>query len=369
MPTIFGPEWEALDLPDIQAFLDGADDEPLVWEAKGPGTDKHHVRRAVCGFANSHEGGYLVAGATRDGGVWKLSGVEFPDEPAVWIDSVVRDEVRPTPQLDVRAWRVEESERHVAIARVEPVAVPPCITRGTVYERVPGRTVPVKEPLRLAELFARGDHARAEAQAKARRARADMLTRGRTHPNYTSNRVQVAVGAATAAYLVDISSRVFSENLRTSLMALADATLDAGPAELGVQRQAAIRQDAHSVTTSGPEGGWTVSASWDGSLGVFWVMPEENLSTHHFVQHAIDKAWQASRIALGEIGGYGPVYVAIAVCGAGHPQNVETYGADPAPGTKLDRGPIDLTASDLDLASVERELNRALGRDAFEPGE
>jgi hypothetical protein len=63
--TIFGVPWTELDLPDVEAFLEQADDEPLLWEAKGTQLDPNEVRRQVCGFANSHEGGFLILGASR----------------------------------------------------------------------------------------------------------------------------------------------------------------------------------------------------------------------------------------------------------------------------------------------------------------
>jgi hypothetical protein len=64
--TIFGVRGEAeLELEHIKNFLDQADDEPLLWEAKGTKLDKAEVRRQVCAFANSHEGGYLILGAER----------------------------------------------------------------------------------------------------------------------------------------------------------------------------------------------------------------------------------------------------------------------------------------------------------------
>jgi hypothetical protein len=40
---------------------------------------------------------------------------------------------------------------------------------------------------------------------------------------------------------------------------------------------------------------------------------------------------------------------------------------DFAYGTLLERGPIDVTVDALDLDSIQRELDRALGQDAFEP--
>ena len=103
----------------------------------------------------------------------------FRDEPPLWISNVVGDRargVRPYPEdLDTRAWPTEDG-RQVAIVRIPPIASPPCITRGTVYERVSGRTITVTEPLRLAELFARGDQARRGAEVTANHAAVDMLS-------------------------------------------------------------------------------------------------------------------------------------------------------------------------------------------------
>jgi len=66
MPTIFGQDWESLELSDVRTFLEGADPEPLVWEAKGTDINRHHVRRTVCGFGNSHDVSYLILGADYD---------------------------------------------------------------------------------------------------------------------------------------------------------------------------------------------------------------------------------------------------------------------------------------------------------------
>lgn len=70
------------------------------------------------------------------------------------------------------------------------------------------------------------------------------------------------------------------------------------------------------------------------------------------------------------LGGYGPAYVAIAFWGRPHPQNVAVPSvvSAPDPGTFLDRGPIPAEQTALDLRGVERELDRAIGQDAYEPG-
>ena len=76
--TIFGPDFGALQLHDVAAFLAEADDESLLWEAKG-GEGRPNagaVRKAVCGFANSR-GGYLILGTDRAGGAWTITGHDF----------------------------------------------------------------------------------------------------------------------------------------------------------------------------------------------------------------------------------------------------------------------------------------------------
>ncbi|WP_372517934.1 AlbA family DNA-binding domain-containing protein [Solirubrobacter phytolaccae] len=176
--TIFGAPWSALDLATVSAFLAQADDEPLLWEAKGTKLDKSEVRLQVCAFANSHEGGFLILGAARasGGAGWTLDGMQFPDEPITWITNVVADPergVRPRPDFDVLAWRAQNG--HVAIVRVSPTPTPPCMANGTLYERLPGKSQTVRDPTRLAELFAKGDLARRTTQERADRAALAVL--------------------------------------------------------------------------------------------------------------------------------------------------------------------------------------------------
>ena len=132
--TIFGPEWDELTLQDVQAYLDQAEDEPLLWEAKGTRIDKNEVRTQVCGFANSHEGGYLILGADKTDDGWKANGVAFDGEPTTWLSDVIGDPergVRPRPDFDIRAWPADNG--HVAVIRIRSTSTPPCIANGTVY--------------------------------------------------------------------------------------------------------------------------------------------------------------------------------------------------------------------------------------------
>ena len=108
--TISAITWSGLTLEHVQRYLDEADDEPLVWEAKGTRLDPEEIRRQVCAFANGHEIGYLILGAkltsSADATGWVLDGLEFPDEPPIFISNVIGDleaGVRPRPDFDVLA--------------------------------------------------------------------------------------------------------------------------------------------------------------------------------------------------------------------------------------------------------------------------
>ncbi|HWA83326.1 MAG TPA: RNA-binding domain-containing protein, partial [Fimbriimonadaceae bacterium] len=153
-------------MEDIRTFLEGADSEPLLWEAKGTELDPYAVRKEICGFANGRQPAFLILGAAKDTGTWDLSGLDFDGDPPAWISNVISEGLRPLPMIDVRSIKVSAG-KHVAVVEVPPVAIAPCICRGTVYERVSGRTVPVKEPLRLADLYGRGDIARRQARMAA----------------------------------------------------------------------------------------------------------------------------------------------------------------------------------------------------------
>jgi predicted HTH transcriptional regulator len=179
--SIFGPSLADLTLDDVQSYLDRSDDEPLLWEAKGTKPEKGEVRRQVCAFANSHEGGYLILGAERavgDDGErrWALDGMPFPDEPRLWLTNVITDltvGVRPRPDFDVAV--IDAPNGHVAVVAVTPTSTPPGLANGTVYERLPGKTETVRDPQRLADLYARGDAAHSGARAAADQAARAVL--------------------------------------------------------------------------------------------------------------------------------------------------------------------------------------------------
>ena len=78
--TIFGVDWDALTISAVRRFLSAAGQEPLTWEAKADGKGPLHpatVRKAICAFANSDLGGFLIIGATESGTGWALPGLQL----------------------------------------------------------------------------------------------------------------------------------------------------------------------------------------------------------------------------------------------------------------------------------------------------
>ena len=274
--TIFGARWEALTLEDVRAFLDDAGPEPLSWEAKGTELSRGEVRVQVCGFANSHDGGYLILGAAETGAGWNLAGVVFPEDPPIWISHVVGDgAVSPYPDgLDTRAWQVT-NDRHLAVVKIPPVATPPANTGGRVYERVSGRTIPVREPLRLAALFERGDQARRAAEGRSLRAASSAMQRGPSRPHFSGDHIQFGLGLAAAGHEPDISRRLFSRSFEQlaeeSLRLGVDDPLDQWAAVPVIWETAQDRRRLEAGPTHRMGIAWSIEATWDGALGIYSV--------------------------------------------------------------------------------------------------
>jgi hypothetical protein len=183
---LFRVPWSRVELDDVRAFLDGAeDDEGVTWEAKAdddelrtrpevedPGRlGKHTIQKAVSALA-SQIGGYLILGARWDKEArrWRLPGFASPESEAkTWLENVVEN-LRPVPRFEPRLWHVD-GDRWVAVIQVQPVDEPPCMTPlGHIYERVSGKSVRVTDPVLLDRLIRRGRERRAAAQQFAERA-------------------------------------------------------------------------------------------------------------------------------------------------------------------------------------------------------
>jgi hypothetical protein len=386
--TIFGPTWEALRPVDVQAFLDQADDEPLLWEAKGTDLKAKEVRRQVAAFANGHEVGYLILGADKAVGEnpehkWMLDGVPFPDEPTLWISNVVADRengVRPRPDFDVRPWPAPNG--HVAVVRITPTSTPPCIANGTVYERLPGKTQTVQDPLKLADLFSRGDQARRDAEARADRAaltvmrdwlegeagefRTEWLTAQLqpTEEDETAH-VRFAVGVAATGNPPNIAGRLFREEFVEEVWTqLRDRPLGL-PAGFGRPPEpAAWSQEAltwrHQVTGH-LDFITIVRASWDGSVAAGEKLAAEDVYPDSLASHRAASSWRIADELVSRLGGFGDVYVTVVLAGGRFPRRRDSGYI------VMRRGPLPPGVETNHVASLSREFMRAVGDHAPEP--
>jgi hypothetical protein len=383
--TIFGVPWDDLALEHVKAFLDDADDEPYLWEAKGGGERlaSRTVRKAVCGFANSR-GGWLIVGADREEDrTWTLNGVDAKsgfgrEEPRTWFDSVIRDGMSPVPDHDTKDWWIP-TQKIVAVVRVEPIAEPPCITRdGIVWQRVSGRTIPVTDPLVLARLTLEGERARDAAQAKAERA---LEAFGIGDLPRTHCALLLGLSIAPVGTPRDISANLFTPQLEAKLkeivggLAVQPLFVDHDFADRTGMAQTRHRQDAIIASTPQDDRwqSWELRASWDGSVSVLLRAIPGRESQLVMVDDTFSEAIRPMADAVVEvaqaIGGYGRAHVVLRASA----RQFELFydgktRAIPGPGTFLpiQRWTDEVAIDDDLLASVKRELLRATGIAAYE---
>ena len=365
MPELFRTSLEDLTLLDLRAFLAGAEAEPLLWEAKGTQVTAHEIRRQCGGFANSERGGFLILGASFEGSTWDCGGVEFPDgEPHRYITSCLTEGLRPIPSYDVKAFPVD-GDRHIAVVEVQPLEAGPAIVRGTVYERVPGATIPVRDPSRLAALYARGQRAHTAARAAAERmlrVAGEQLGTLQEHPaevnEPSASQLFAVLAVGPVAPGPNVSVRLFTEAARQLLVDTVTALADTPP-PFHPTIQLVVAQDrrvAFARAQQPFESDWSVMALWDGAVGVFVRMLGRG-SVDQLAREPLERAWSGAVATATGLGLTGDVYLALVI----------THEVWWPEGTRIDRGPF-LLSDGPDWASIGRELSRAAGVDAAEPG-
>ena len=369
--TIFGVPWSELRIEHVRRFLQSAGPEPLSWEAKGTELSRNELRVQVCGFANSHDGGYLILGATEANGRWVLDGLEFPADPPTWVTDVIGDHaVLPYPDgLDTKAFSVGDA-RHVAVVRIPPVATPPCNTGGRVYERVSGRTIPVRDPTRLANLFQQGDEARKRAEASSQRAAISAIQRGPSRPNFDAAHIQFGVGLTATAYDLDIGRRLFSLKFQLLVEETFASAIDD---PLGRLRELPLgwetaqdRRRLEAGPTHNFGSAWSIETTWDGAVGLHWIQALTSTRIDSVVDNGVRPAWAAGEAILRGLAPRGPRYLTAIFAGAMFP-NFLVSETPEAWLPVVSRGPLDPGVHDDILAGIARELNRAVGRMEYEP--
>jgi hypothetical protein len=397
---LFGVPWAQVELDQVKAFLADAEEEGVTWEAKADGEDSPlhpgSIRKAACGLANQI-GGHLLLGVHRskERG-WELPGITVPaEEPKLWVGQILRG-LRPVPRFDVKSWAVT-AERIVAVAQIEPVAEPPCITPdGRVYERVSGETLPVKDPALLDRLFRRGVEARATA------ARRGPVAAGRAL-DASGWSFQRSIGLSVALAPIaresdDISSRLFVQSTRNAIV---QATwtllsiLNEGGNPDGVEQNQ--RQDSHAAllhfaeqrhfgddneVVSTNRSTWLTQANWDGTVAASLTLSDGNVMWAPQPEVMIEALWRPIIPIAARLGGYGPTQLTVMVGVTKTRESVVQGQVAHAPGrpppdsslysrlgetTQMDRV-VDLSEPDeAVVAGLGRELRRAAGEIEDEP--
>jgi hypothetical protein len=362
MQQLFDEPWEELSVESVERFLADVDDEGLLWEAKGTKVPhRDSIRKEVCGFANA-VGGYLIIGAEQGANGWTLPGITFPHaEPATWVSSLIVDGgVSPLPVFDAKPFGRDEGRKAVVV-KVEPVAVPPCITAsGLVFQRVTGQTPPVTDQRVLADLIEKGTAARTRAEAFALQAARRLLA----EPMGFGPAASVfAVALCATGGPEDKSAVLFDETRALRFEKLASEQLQPDSLDqYGVQ--SAIRQDsllAWSISKDRTSG-TTAAAFWDGSVAVVcshngndYLVPTLTGDVRRF--------WRGLAAAVQLFGGVSEAHLAIAL--------KTSHAALHRPGREVPRTDVRRWTearqpSEEELDGAVRELERGFGRRSWE---
>jgi hypothetical protein len=165
----------------------------------------------VSAFANG-SGGILFLGGEQEkkGGRWTWPGVALAEEPVAWIDQVIRSGVDPVPLFVPHVVGHGTRGPVIAIA-IDPVPEPPCLTaNGEVFERVPGRSIPVATSDALARLSARGEAARRRAESSAKDLMDELFLGGHVPGQVGEVLWGVALGSTSIA--VDVGALIYRQS-------------------------------------------------------------------------------------------------------------------------------------------------------------
>lgn len=295
------------------------------------------------------------------------------------------------PVADTAAWLFATlpDGRVVAIVEVEPLSQTPCMTSdGQIFERVSSETRRVTDPTRVAELFARGQEARAAAEARAARVMDQMFAHPETQGYGKS--VWVTVSMAAASYEPDIGSRLFHSRFREILSASvgAHAFADSGIQSGSFVPSWEIGQSYIDFLLAAENLGFLVRGAWDGSAAMTGCIGGDLVATFAMMDFVLVPAWRTAADIVSALGGYGDsrVQIGVRVVQTGGKQRTDatldmreldrlTPGAPPPRATLYGKLPASTAITrwssvrgptQEEIGSVQRELQRAAGLWSFE---
>jgi hypothetical protein len=108
-----------------------------------------------------------------------------------------------------------------------------------------------------------------------------------------------------------------------------------------------------------------VRAAWDGSVAAGQRMLTEDAYIKEFASSRVESEWALADELVRRLGGFGDVYVTVLVAGGKFPRRRPTD----LPYIVMQRGPVLPGVSEDHVASIGRELLRAVGYEGNEPEE
>ena len=160
MININGKEWHSLEPIDIQTVIGEQDfDESFYFELKDDKVAPKKIMEEVSAFANTF-GGYIILGVSDDK---KITGCIDWDEQR--IHTTMYTSITPTPSFDVRKFTCDS--KIIYVIKVDEGSEPPYITNnGKIYERLSSGSFPIKDSVRLLQIYNKRENLLAKMESK-----------------------------------------------------------------------------------------------------------------------------------------------------------------------------------------------------------
>lgn len=146
MININNKPWDKVRKSDIIEHLNKLEEETFFFELKCDEVASDHFIKEVSALANTY-GGYIFLGVDDNK---QIKGCRKWTEQR--IHSVMHDCITPTPNFDVKSFKIEEHK--IFVVKVEEGIAPPYITnKGNIYERISSGTFVIKDSSRLSQIY------------------------------------------------------------------------------------------------------------------------------------------------------------------------------------------------------------------------
>jgi hypothetical protein len=217
--------------------------------------------------------------------------------------------------VEPKSWPVAD-DRHVVVLRVEPVAVPPCLVDGRVFQRVSGRSDPILDQSVLLDLTRKGIAALERARNAAVNGAIALAFREQRLKSHS-----LAIALAPSAPDANASRRVFWRSW-DAIVAEQLGELSELPRSWGVSP--GLRGEHHRTSSTmklegaGYSGAtWIVESHSDGTIAVAWRDDADSVGVNEAVSdYWLGKPWRIAADLSLSLGGRGPAFLAVATSGS-----------------------------------------------------